>query len=555
MADAKHRSDIVPLCGSDRLRTRILRPVGRGAALWPRLPALALVQLLSFIRQTLAPLYMQPSPYRYQKPMWFVANRAPVAYLNVAKAASSALSAAVQNETDKSSAVRQWRLRPAQRSHFKFAFVRDPFARLASCYMNLVKVKSRRVTTFNPYLWGALRLDLGFDVFARAVCQIPDALADRHFLSQSRQLFPGGEPLVDFVGRFERLEEQFEPLRRRYGLAALRRMNASPGYDYRKLYTEELVELVARRYAEDIERFGYQDARRELLRHARARRPAAARGGESAPAGPAPASRADRLRARILRPVGRGAALWPRLPALALVQLPARLGEALSPQLRGRRGAEWQLAGHAPVACLKIPNAASPAVAAAVHRIEADIGEADAEEALRRSRRPRLPAGERSRFKFAFVRDPFARLASLYMRTVARESPSPEFTHYLWGALRLDLGFDAFARTVCQIPDALADRRVRSQSRLVCPRGEPLVDFVGRFERLEEQFEPLRRRYGLAPLRRADAGADRDYRELYTEELVELVARRYAEDIERFGYRDARRELLRHAGARRAECA
>ena len=269
MADAKHRSDIASLRGSDRMRARILRPVGQGAALWPRLPALALMQLLRFFRSTLAP-HMRIRAR--QRPMWYVAARgAPVAYLNVTKAASSALSAAVQDETDRFRTVRQRRLRPDQRSHFKFAFVRDPFARLASCYMHLVK-STHHLSVLNRYLWGALRLDLGFDVFARTVCQIPDALADRHFLSQSRQLFPGGEPLVDFVGRFERLEEQFEPLRRRYGLAALRRMNASPGYDYRKLYTEELVELVARRYAEDIERFGYQDARRELLRHASERR-------------------------------------------------------------------------------------------------------------------------------------------------------------------------------------------------------------------------------------------------------------------------------------------
>ena len=53
-------------------------------------------------------------------------------------------------------------------------------------------------------------------------------------------------------------------------------MNTSRDYDYRDLYTEELVQRVARRYAGDIERFGYgyQDAHRALLRHVRARRSA-----------------------------------------------------------------------------------------------------------------------------------------------------------------------------------------------------------------------------------------------------------------------------------------
>ena len=535
-----------PASKADKLRRRILLPVGRGAAFWPRLPAFLLVQLLTeFIRRDA----LWPYVCGHKKLAWHVARHAPVAYLANTKTASSSLvTTMLQDETGSASmdSLRQRRLRPDQRAHFKFTFVRDPFARLASFYMH--KIVGERPAKIEHYLWGAaLRLDLGFDVLARTVCQIPDALADRHFRSQHCKICPsGGEPQVDFVGRFESLPEQFEPIRQRYGLPALRRENASPDYDYRDLYTEELVERVATRYAGDIERFGYQDAHRELLRHVR-RRPAApagrARSDAPAPKRPAAAlSRADRFRRRVLLPVGRGAAFWPRLPALMLVQLLTELirVNALSPRVRGHQRPLWHVASDAPVAYLVNPKTASRALLRAIHHDKAGSASVDS------LHQHRLRPDQRARFRFTFVRDPFSRLASFYMDKVAGDRPDPDLKRYLWGALRADSGFDALARAVCQVPDALADRHFRSQHDMICPLGGPKVDFIGRFERLAEQFEPIRQRYGLPALGRMSAGPAYDYRDLYTEELVERVATRYAEDIERFGYQDARQELLRH---------
>ena len=532
------------ISNADRLRRRVLLPVGQGAAFWPRLPAFLLVQLLTeFVRRRA----LVPKVSGHKKLGWYVARHAPVAYLGNTKTASGSLREAMLQDERGLMPDYPWhqrRLRPDQRAHFKFTFVRDPFARLASFYMH--KVVGEGPTETEHYLWGALRLDLGFDVLARAVCQIPDALADRHFLSQHEIVCPLGKPRVDFVGRFESLPEQFEPIRQRYGLPALDRRNASPAYDYRDLYTEELVERVATRYAGDIERFGYQDAHRELLRHVR-RRPAtpAGRARSDAPAPKRPAaalSKADRFRRRVLLPVGRGAAFWPRLPAFMLVQLLTECirVNALSPRVRGHQRPLWHVASDAPVAYLVNHKAASTALAKAVHQDDPDRATLDAH------RQGQLRPGQRARFKFTFVRDPFSRLASFYMDKVAGDRPDPDLKCYLWGALRVDSGFDALARAVCQVPDALADRHFRSQHDMICPLGGPKVDFIGRFERLAEQFEPIRQRYGLPALRRENASPNYDYRDLYTEELVERVATRYAEDIERFGYQDARRELLRH---------
>jgi hypothetical protein len=67
-----------------------------------------------------------------------------------------------------------------------------------------------------------------------------------------------GNLLVDYIGRFENLEEDF----RKTGLVAsgarLPHINKSSHTDYRSYYTDETREIVGRRHAKNCEFFGYQ---------------------------------------------------------------------------------------------------------------------------------------------------------------------------------------------------------------------------------------------------------------------------------------------------------
>lgn len=64
--------------------------------------------------------------------------------------------------------------------------------------------------------------------------------------------------MVDFVGRFENIEEDFRAICRKVGItASLPHVNKSKRTDYRDYYDAETRDLTARLYAEDIERFGY----------------------------------------------------------------------------------------------------------------------------------------------------------------------------------------------------------------------------------------------------------------------------------------------------------
>jgi hypothetical protein len=65
---------------------------------------------------------------------------------------------------------------------------------------------------------------------------------------------------VDFVGRYERLEEDFAEVAERLGQpASLRHMNRSraPG-DYRPVYSARMRSVVESVYAADIKAFGYR---------------------------------------------------------------------------------------------------------------------------------------------------------------------------------------------------------------------------------------------------------------------------------------------------------
>lgn len=67
-----------------------------------------------------------------------------------------------------------------------------------------------------------------------------------------------GRLLVDFIGRFESLQQDFEYICRRLGLkVSLPHLNGSPHVDYRTYYTAETEALIGDAYRDGIRFFGY----------------------------------------------------------------------------------------------------------------------------------------------------------------------------------------------------------------------------------------------------------------------------------------------------------
>lgn len=121
-------------------------------------------------------------------------------------------------------------------------------------------------------------------------------------------------------------------------------------------------------------------------------------------------------------------------------------------------------------------------------------------------------------FKFTIVRNPWEQMASLYARLHSHDAAFSGFRNWLW---RFDL------------PNGTVP-----QSSIFDDEGRRLVDFVGRFERLQEDFDAA---CDLAGIPRRKLPRTNDSRglpmaELYDHASRSIVERLYAPDIERFGY-------------------
>jgi hypothetical protein len=145
----------------------------------------------------------------------------------------------------------------------------------------------------------------------------------------------------------------------------------------------------------------------------------------------------------------------------------------------------------------------------------------------------RMPVDRFQRyFKFAFVRNPWDRLVSEYEFLLER----PE--HARHSRVKKLANFEQFIHM--QIP-----RKDAYQINTLCNRkGEYLMDFVGKLENLQNDWETVCKRIGIdheaLPRRNATearaANAGRRFQDYYDKSSRDLVARHWAREIEMFDY-------------------
>jgi hypothetical protein len=133
-------------------------------------------------------------------------------------------------------------------SYFKFAFVRNPWDLVVSTYHFLKQ--NLEATTFEPDI-RFLVTNLDFERFVYIY-----ATMNRDMSAMFTG--PAGEMLVDYIGRFENVENDFAAICARIGIEAkLPHNNRSERTSYREYYTTVSRGIVERHFARDIERFGY----------------------------------------------------------------------------------------------------------------------------------------------------------------------------------------------------------------------------------------------------------------------------------------------------------
>jgi hypothetical protein len=156
----------------------------------------------------------------------------------------------------------------------------------------------------------------------------------------------------------------------------------------------------------------------------------------------------------------------------------------------------------------------------------------------------------RGYFKFAIVRNPWERTISDYIWIQKTMNISGSVKSYL-------LLTDAFS--ILKIRDERyyrLDHTIPQYNFLFDTDNNQLVDFIGRFENLQEDFNIVCDKIGIPQQQLAYTKKQRDstgryttisnesrkyvqkhYTEFYDEETNQIVAEKYAKDIEMFGYK------------------
>jgi len=144
-----------------------------------------------------------------------------------------------------------------------------------------------------------------------------------------------------------------------------------------------------------------------------------------------------------------------------------------------------------------------------------------------------------SYFSFTFVRNPWSRLVSTWKDKCFSDTTSVVYKE-MYSPYRNS--FKDFIFTLSEDPDkfyatweGIIDRHVRPYIDL-CPLND--IDFIGRFENLQHDFNTVCDKIGIPEkkLPHKNKTKHKHYTEYYDDETRQIVAERYAKDIEYFGY-------------------
>ncbi len=137
---------------------------------------------------------------------------------------------------------------------FKFTFVRNPWDLQVSSWHHLQRVPNAptdQFHSFEEFLRHKFDPDQAFNYYFWISAQLQS-----HYI-----LDFNGRVIVDFVGRYERLHDDFREACRLGGIPQItlphKRHSRERKRDYRDYYDDVTAELIATHYAEDIQRFGY----------------------------------------------------------------------------------------------------------------------------------------------------------------------------------------------------------------------------------------------------------------------------------------------------------
>ena len=141
-------------------------------------------------------------------------------------------------------------------NYFKFCFVRNPWDKMVSWYFYMRKVRYKDCPkTFKDWVCGTTN-NLPFS---------PNSSTRYGHIESEFHILPhitdrNGKVFLDFIGRFENIENDMSRICKEIGLknATLPHHNKSKHKKYWEHYDDETREAVAKKFAKDIKYFDYE---------------------------------------------------------------------------------------------------------------------------------------------------------------------------------------------------------------------------------------------------------------------------------------------------------
>ena len=155
--------------------------------------------------------------------------------------------------------------KPELRDYYKFAFVRDPWSRVFSCWNDKVSHNKKFADIFILTRYRGLYPGMPFAEFVHwlASDEGSDLYADRHWISQYQILEnESGQVKFDSLGSLSSVSKDFAKVQKELSIEAfsLPRVNQQLEADvlYLSAYTDDLIAIISKRYEKDIVIFGFK---------------------------------------------------------------------------------------------------------------------------------------------------------------------------------------------------------------------------------------------------------------------------------------------------------
>lgn len=182
-----------------------------------------------------------------------------VYYMHISKCASSTIVNEIKKKNGRTIFLKSEKLN----NKFLFTFVRNPYNRILSTYLDKLKFQANKSDKykFNGILNEVKKEELSFEDFVKIICITPDYLLDEH-IQPYNYIIKENKKNPDFVGKLENFKDDWNLISKLANLSSSNKLEIKndnrKSYNLNKYYTQELLDLVYKRYKDDFISFGYE---------------------------------------------------------------------------------------------------------------------------------------------------------------------------------------------------------------------------------------------------------------------------------------------------------